>query len=265
VFTHVGLHAWAERRFASSAGDVRSELRTAGLGPAVIRAQLRRLRKVVQRLRWHPRDTAWSDYGDRAHYADADLAAKDAFVSKAAARRHRIQVLDLGANDGRFTELALEHADYAIAVDGDEVAIDRLYARLRAVGERRILPMCVDLANPGGSFGWRTFERRSFFDRVQPDLVLFLAVAHHLAITDSIPLEEIAAMLAMFGAQTVVELPTPEDPMVRRLAGNKKSVGASRYDVADFESAVAANGFEIIERATLPSGTRVMYDLRPRG
>lgn len=264
VFPHVGLHAWAERRFAASARDVRSEMRSAGFGPAVIRAQVRRLRKVVQRQRWQPRATAWSDYGDRAHYADADLAAKDAFVRRVAARRHRAQVLDLGANDGRFTEIALEHADYAVAVDGDEVAVDRLYTRLRARGERRILPLCVDLGDPGGSFGWRALERGAFFDRVQPDLVLFLAVAHHLAITDSIPLEEVAAMLATFGADTVVELPTPEDPMVQRLAAQKKERRANRYDVATFEAAVAGHGFEITERVALPSGTRLMYELRPR-
>jgi hypothetical protein len=264
VFAHVGLHAWAERRFAASSRDVRGEMRSAGMGPAVIRAQLRRLRKVVRRLHWRPRETAWSGYGDRAHYDDADLGAKEDFVRKAAARRHRAQVLDLGANDGRFTDAALEHADYAVALDRDEVAVDRLYTRLRERGEQRVLPLCVDLGDPSGSFGWRARERSAFFDRVHPDLVLLLAVVHHLAITDNVPLSEVVAMLAALGSDTVVEFPTPDDPMVQRLAAQKKDHDARRYDVATFEAAVGAHGFDVAERTPLPSGTRLMYDLRRR-
>ncbi|MEX2032923.1 MAG: methyltransferase, partial [Dehalococcoidia bacterium] len=262
VFAHVGLHAWAERRYARSERDVRSELRAAGFGAGVIRAQARRLRKLVRRLQWKATDTAWSDYGDRSHYAATDLEAKESFVRAVVARRRWKQVLDLGANDGHFTELVLPHAEYAVAVDADEVAIDRLYNRLRSRDERRILPLCIDLSDPGGSFGWRGVERTAFFERVRPDLVLFLAVAHHFAITDSIPLEEIAAMLAAFDAETIVELPTHEDPMVKRLLGRKKLSGTRRYDAAAFEAAVRQHGFEIVARTALPSGTRVMYDLQ---
>jgi 3'(2'), 5'-bisphosphate nucleotidase len=75
VFVHVGLHAWAERRYAASNRDVRSEMRNAGLSGTVIRGQVRRLRKVVERLKWKPRGSAWSEYTDRTHYTEADLAA----------------------------------------------------------------------------------------------------------------------------------------------------------------------------------------------
>jgi hypothetical protein len=264
VFTHVGAHAWAQRRFAGSSRDVRGELRAAGFGPGIVAAQVRRLRKLVHRLHWRPTETAWSGYADRAHYDDDDLVAKTTFVAKVAARRHRTQVLDLGANDGRFTEVAASSADCAVAVDGDDVAVDRLYTALRERGEHRILPLCVDLGDPTGPFGWRARERAGFLARVKPDLVLFLAVIHHLAITDSIPLEEIIAMLAAFDADTVVELPTPEDPMVRRLGAQKKERRPPRYDIETFETALGAGGFEVAERVALPSGTRLLYDLRRR-
>ena len=59
VFVHVGLHAWAERRFANSTGDTTGELRAAGFNPAIVRGQVRRLRKIVQRLKWEPRGSTW--------------------------------------------------------------------------------------------------------------------------------------------------------------------------------------------------------------
>jgi len=235
------------------------------MGPAVIRAQVRRLRKVVLRLDWHAPETAWSDYSDRAHYTVADLAAKEAFVRRVAAQRRRAQVLDLGANDGRFTDAVMDSADYAIAADRDDAAVDLLYRRLRDRGEQRILPLCIDLGDPTGSFGWRARERSAFFDRVHPDLVLFLAVIHHLAVTDSVPLDEVIAMLASLRSETVLEFPTPDDPMVQRLASTKKDRTAARYDVATLEAALARHAFDVVEQSTLPSGTRVLYHLRPRG
>ena len=52
VFTHVRLHARAERKYADAdrERDVRAELKRAGFGPALIDAQLRNLQKAVERL-----------------------------------------------------------------------------------------------------------------------------------------------------------------------------------------------------------------------
>lgn len=263
ALTHVVLHARLERRYADSDRDVRAEIKAAGLGPAIVKAQVRKLRKVVERLRWRSGESEWSKYSDRGHYSDADLRAKSEFVQRIAAQRHRAQVLDLGANDGHFTDLVLPHTDYAVAVDGDAVVVDRLYRRLRERGERKVLPLTLDLADPSGGIGWRGRERAPFADRVHPDLILFLAVVHHLAITHTIPLDEIVAFLAALGAEVVFELPLPGDPMVQRLMGHKRDRRFDRYNRDEAERAIGA-AFDVIEREDLPSGTRILYHLRPR-
>jgi len=263
VFLNVGLHAWAERRYGGSGRDLRAELRAAGFNPAIVRAQLRRLRRVVRRLAWEPRRSGWSEYSERGHYEASDLAAKEAFVRRVAGHRRRRHVLDMGANDGRFSEAVLDAADYVVALDADPVVIDDLYRRLREGDERRILPVCIDLANVATALGWRGRERPAFIDRARPDLVLMLAVVHHLAITDMVPFEEIVAFLADVGAEAVVEVPTPDDPMVRRLARAKKAREVTRYSIDAFESA-AGRAFEIVETEVLPSATRHLYHLRPR-
>ena len=182
----------------------------------------------------------------------------------AAARQRRRQVLDIGANDGRFSDAVLEHADSVVALDADPLVVDHLYRSLRERHDERIVPVCMDIASMSVPAGWRGQERPGFTDRVKPDLVLALAVVHHLAVTDSVPLDEVAAMLRDFGSDVVVEFPTPDDQMVRRLARMKKAGVVDRYTLDVFEAAIESR-FEVIERVTLPSATRILFHLQPRG
>jgi hypothetical protein len=267
VFTHVRLHARAERKYADAdrERDVRAELKRAGFGSALIDAQLRNLERAVDRLSWKQQDSTWSGYGDRGHYTDGDLDAKSTFVANAVAADGPPKVvLDLGANDGHFSRIAVDSgAASAIAVDSDHLVVDRLYRQLRERGEQRILPLVVDLADPSPAIGWRTGERMSFAQRMRPDLVLCLAVVHHLALTNNVPLDEIGAFLADFGAPVVVEFPHRDDVMTTRLLARKRPGLFDAYHVGNWERALEQR-FVIDDRQALPSGTRTIYRCRPR-
>ena len=68
--------------------------------------------------------------------------------------------------------------------------------------------------------------------------------------------------LAEIGANLVIEFPTPDDPMVKRLLLNKDRVYAD-YSVEYFETALGAR-FDLRERLSLPSGTRILYYATPK-
>ena len=173
-------------------------------------------------------------------------------------------MLDLGANDGHFSRLALRAgAGNVVAVDSDDLVVDRLYRDLRAEGERRILPLVLDLSDPSPALGWRSRERPAFVDRVRPDLVLCLAVVHHLALTNTVPLDEIVAFLADFGAPLVVEFPHDDDPMAARLLARKRAGVFDAYHRANWERALATR-FDVHATETLPAGTRTLYRCTPR-
>jgi hypothetical protein len=267
TFTHVRLHSRAERRYADAdrERDIRAELKRAGFGVKLIDAQLTNLVKAVEGLRWKQQRSTWSDYGDRSHYSADDLAAKERFVAAAVgADAPDGLVLDLGANDGRFSRVALAAgARSVVAVDSDDVVVDRLYRDLRAAGEQRILPLVVDLADPSPGLGWRNRERPPFLERVRSQLTLCLAVVHHLALTNNVPLDEIVALLAGFGPSLVVEFPHPEDPMASRLLGRKPAGLFDSYNVAAWEAALARR-FTVGRRETLPGGTRTLYSCSTR-
>ncbi len=263
TMVHVALHARAERRYAASDRDVRSELKTSGFKKELIVAQNKGLRKLVERIALKGAETEWADYGERAHYSDADLGAKEAFVSSVAEAVKPSLAWDLGANDGHFSRLVADQGAYVVAADGDYEAVDRLYRALRADGDQRILPLVLNLADPSPNRGWRGVERSAFTARSHPDLVLALALIHHLVITRNVPISEFVAFLADAGADVVVEFPGPDDPMVQRLLRNKREGIHDDYTVDGFEAALA-DRFDVRRREVLPSGTRVCYHATPR-
>lgn len=206
---------------AGSSRDVRRELGDAGFSADMIKANLRRLRKVLERTRWDPDGSTWSDYGRCEHVA-AQRSVKEAFVRRVASERRRRLVWDLGANDGHYSRLVSGQADTVVAIDGDHLVMDRLYQRLRSDGPGNVLPLVVDLADPSPDLGWRGRERRSLEGRGKPDLVLALAVVHHLVVGSSLPLAEVLDWLRSLDAEVVLEWVPPHDPMAKRLTISKQ-------------------------------------------
>ena len=258
VLAHVVLHARLDAKHADRERDVRSELKQAGFRKELIQANVRRLRKLVEPLRPKRGRSAWADYREIAPYSDQDAERKERFVREAGPAR---LAWDLGANDGRFAR-ALD-AEAVVAVDGDERVVGELYSRLRGEGSRTILPLVVDLADPSPGLGWLGLERRRLEERGRPDLVLCLALVHHLAIGRNVPFEELVGWLNGLGARLVVEFADRDDPMVERLLAAKRAETHQGYGREGFEAALRER-FAIERREELGSGTRTLYLARPR-
>jgi hypothetical protein len=265
VLKHVKLHAKLEQRYdSSSQKEVRRDLKEAGFNPELIKANVKGLTKLIRGLKWEPDGSEWSDYGETCTYSDEESREKAEFVREAAAARRRTLAWDVGANDGRYTRIAADHADYTVAVDIDHLTVDRLHRRLREEGREDIMTLVVNLADPSPGLGWRGRERKPLEARGRPDLVLCLALVHHLAITANVPLVEVVDWLASLGATVVVEFPTREDPMVARLLAGKREETHADYDLPEFER-ILGEAFEVERRAELQGGKRVIFQAAPRG
>ena len=261
--THVFLHARLERRYADRGGEVREDLRRAGFRKALIVANVRKLRALVQRLHWDPPAGVWTAYGARNSYSDADVARKEDFVRDAARACSPRLVWDIGANNGRYSRLAAEHAGTVVAIDADQGPLELLYRELRDEGDERILPLTIDLADPSPGLGWRGLERGALAVRGRPDLVLALALVHHLTISANVPVREVVDWLAGLGSALVVEFPTREDPMVKKLLAPKREGLHPDYELGHFERCLA-EAFTVDRSERLGSGTRVLFLARPK-
>ena len=262
VVTHVRLHSSLEQRLGASERNVAAELRAAGFGKELVRANVSRLHRLVGGLRPPPSSSAWTVYGPTTAYVDTDAERKAAFVRVAAAGgRHRL-VWDLGCGTGAYTRIAAEHADYTVALDADAAVVDGLYRSLAADGHPSILPLVVNVADPPPGLGWRGRERVPLGERGRPDLVLCLALIHHLAISANVPLVELVRWLRSLGGALVVEFVTPQDPLAKRLLERKRAGLHGDYDRETFER-LLAESFTVERAEELASGARVLYHCRP--
>ena len=237
VLAHVYLQAKAQDRYGARDGDVGAELRAAGFGAALIQNNVARLRRMVEGLRWTPAQSTWSDYQRTLTYDDADRGRKGAIGD----RRRRL-AWDIGCNTGIYSRMAADRADYVLALDADHLVVDRLYDSLKAEDRGSILPLVAD--------------------RGAPDLILCLALAHHVVIGRNVPLADFVAWLAGFGAEVVVEIVDREDPMVERLLRNRCGQAIEYSDAAARE--LLTRHFGAVTHETMASGTRTLYHCLPR-
>ena len=261
VLTHVLLHARLQRKRSLQEQDIRERLRQAGFSTSLIKANVSGLRRLVGRLNWKPAASVWSSYAETHSYASDELQKKVDFVRRAAARRHWRLVWDLGGNTGEFARVVAEHAETVVLIDGDALAIERAYQCLREEGAERILPLYINLSDPSPARGWRGAERKSLEQRGRPDLVIALALVHHLVIGANIPLSDFVDWLADLNSAILVEFVTREDEMVHQLLRNREDQ-FSDYDLARFEELVLSH-FTIVERMPLKGDRRFIYFLEP--
>jgi hypothetical protein len=263
VFSHVKLHAWLQRRAESRPTSVRREIRRAGLSRDALLANLRGLRRLLLCLRPAAADSHWVEYEQTCTYDAAALSQKEDFVRRVASSRQRSLAWDLGANVGRFSRLAAEHAEGVVALDTDAASVDRLYLALKQERRPNILPLVMNVANLSPDQGWRGRERRSLVARGKPELVLALALVHHLRISANIPVAAFLDWLAELGAELVLEFVSKDDPQTRRLLLNKDDT-YDDYTREAFEAALEKL-FRLEATLALPGGTRVLYHAVPLG
>ena len=252
---HVHLHARAQRKYAES--NVSTVTRGRGLSKAQLVALVGSLRSAVARLSWTPAGTQWADYVGATNYSDAAASSKETLVRTYLERAAPRTVWDLGANTGVYTRVARAVAPSVVSFDVDPAAVERNYRQVRAQNETGILPLVLDLTNPSPALGWAHRERMSLEERGPADAVMALALVHHLAIGNNVPLDRVAAYLARLGRTLVIEFVAKADSQVQRLLRNRPDIFPD-YTQDGFEAAFRES-FTIEESARIGDAERWLY------
>jgi hypothetical protein len=135
--------------------------------------------------------------------------------------------------------------------------VETMYLESKAAGDRYLLPLVMDLANPSAALGWAHQERLSLMQRGPADMVLALALVHHLALGNNLPLARIAAFLRGIARHLIVEFIPATDPQSAALIASHPSI-APGYSPQIFEEEFS-RCFEIQERAELLESSRILY------
>jgi SAM-dependent methyltransferase len=257
---HIVAHARSQQKHGG-AGD--AGRRNHGLSDRAFRGILDSLKSGIERLPLPQGNSVWRDYYDQAtHYTDDAAASKEAIVRSHIRDVAPASVWDLGANTGRFSRLASERGIDTVAFDMDPFAVEANYLAAREAGDQHLLPLVLDLTNPSPAVGWGNTERSTLTDRGPADLLLALALIHHLAIGNNVPLHKIAEYLASLGRHLSIEFIPKEDERVRQLLSSREDIFPA-YSLEGFEGAMASH-FTILRRDHVVGSSRVLYLLRRR-
>jgi ribosomal protein L11 methylase PrmA len=169
-------------------------------------------------------------------------------------------VWDLGANNGTFSRVvgaANATGAYVVSFDFDPAAVEQNYQTSKKAKEQNILPLLLDLTNPSPAIGWANRERDSLGARGPADLVLALALVHHLAISNNVPLRQLADFFAETGKWLMIEFVPKSDSQVQKLLVSRQDIFPD-YTRAGFEAAFKAR-FQIHEAVEIRESERVLY------
>lgn len=258
IAMHVHLHASAQRKLAGKAAPSNGRQ----LGRHAVSGLVDSLERTVRSLNWAPTGTVWGDYYSDTNYSDPAFEHKRELVAAAIDRLAPSVVWDLGANVGTFSRLASDRGILTMAFDVDVAAVDKNY---RTVAERRestLLPLLLDLSNPSAALGWHNQERLSLADRGPADLVLALALVHHLAIGHNVPFDRLARFFASVARALVIEFVPKADSQVQRLLSTREDV-FDGYTQHAFEAAFSER-FQIESATPVRESERTIYVMRAR-
>lgn len=258
---HIHLHASAQQRYADKAVDKAAVTRQ--MSKTQMLGLIDSLESNLRKLRWQPKGTEWADYYETAeHYSDQALEHKRALVRSYLDQVQPGNVWDLGANVGMFSRLASERGIPTVAFDIDPGAVERNYLDCKKSKEKHLLPLVADLTNPSPGLGWHGRERMSLLQRGPAEAVLALALIHHLAIANNVPLPLLAAFFAEAGRYLIIEFVPKGDPQVELLLATREDI-FDAYDEASFE-AVFSEYFTILRAEMVRGSQRKLYLMEKR-
>ena len=242
---HIHAHAKAQKHYEDK------KVKKQKLRKIQLLGIIENLKATIKNLKIKQK-TEWADYYNDTNYSDVAEKEKRVIVKNFLKKCSSEIVIDLGANDGRFSEIAAENS-YVVSMDIDPIAVNTNYLKHNP----KIIPIVTNLANPSPAIGWNNNERKSLFDRIKNNTCIALALIHHLRITHGIPLENQFEVFSKIAKFLIIEFVPKEDSQVKRLLQNRDDV-FDDYDIKTFER-VAFKNFENIEYLEVKDSLRKIY------
>ncbi len=257
LLIHIHLHARAQKRFEGK------RLSTQGrVSPRGLLRIIDHLRSAVKRLQWKPRYDGWVSYYLTTNYSPTALECKKRIVGNFLDRAASTEVWDLGANTGLFSRIASQKGIRTVSFDSDPSAVERNYLCCKEKKEKKLLPLLMDLTNPSPSLGWANKERLSLLDRGPVDTVLALALIHHLAIANNVPITGIARFFSLLCEFLIIEFVPKEDSQVQRMLVMREDIFVD-YNQKNFEEEFGFR-FALLESAPVKDSERTLYLMRKK-
>jgi ribosomal protein L11 methylase PrmA len=165
-------------------------------------------------------------------------------------------VWDLGANNGHYSQIATDLGAHTVAFDIDPVAVDSNWRRVKKTHDKT-LPLILDLTAPSPAIGFGNNERLTIDERQKPDVIMMLAVIHHMAISNNLPFDKIANWLSGLCRYLIIEFVPKEDSQVQLLLKTRTDI-FDDYNESHFEE-VFCEYFVLLAKSEVEDSQRTLY------
>jgi hypothetical protein len=258
LLSHIHLHARSQKHFAGKSvkisGHKISRLSFMGL--------IDNLESAIKKIDWKAKGTEWADYYEDTNYSTGAINHKKKIVAEFLDETNPEIVWDLGANDGLFSRIASDKKILTISFDIDPAAVQKNYIQSVKNNEKYILPLLLDLTNPSPGIGWENTERISLMQRGPADTAFALALIHHLAISNNLPIGKIANFFSQVCKSLIIEFIPKDDSQVQRLLSTREDI-FPEYTQQDFEIEFKKY-FTINNIENIKDSKRTMYLMKNR-
>jgi len=259
AWQHITLHSRSIAKYENSNFEKKNKSNI-NIKKSFQVAIVQSLYHTIAKLKFKNDKSEWGDYYQCNNYTESSSVHKENLVKQYLERIGAVSMTwDFGANDGKFSRIALKTSDYTAAFDVDPVALNRNYANVKRAKEK-MMPLFLDIANPSPSIGFANKERGSIEQRQRPDVIIMLALLHHLTISNNVPFEMTAQWLASLCKHLIIEFVPKEDSQARRMLATREDI-FNNYTINEFE-AVFQRYFTICDKQRIAESDRVLYLLR---
>lgn len=258
LLLNLRLHAMAQKNRASetTSGKKKSwKLSKRGLFNLI-----ENLETAILSLKPPKESSAWSQYHESQSYTFQGFQSKQEIVSRFLLKTKGETLWDLGANAGFFSETASRQYSHVLALDADPAATEVSYQKNCKTRNLPVLPLVINLLHPSPAVGWQNKETSTLEARGPADTLLALALIHHLAITGSVPLHQLAEFFSKTGRFLIIEFVPKSDLQVKRLLSSRTDI-FPHYHRQEFER-VFRNYFEIHAVEKVKESERCLYLMR---
>ena len=259
AFEAVLLQSLVSDSGKSDGGLLKSNKENTELNKTILLNTFNRLEKYIRTLQPSKiaQKSTWSEYeSDRHHYSTEDLEAKFNFI-KESLKLCNGPVLDLGCNQGQYSQLASSLGLKVVATDFDENSLIKLESKNN---NTNISVSLLNICQPTPSIGWDNREHISFLEKAKNhfEIVLCLGLIHHMLVTERIPLSLIVDTLASCTNKfLLIEWIEPDDQKFKEISSYEEDL-YSFLSSSYFESSATTN-FKIINKVKLQQAKRSLY------
>lgn len=262
LFVHIHAHAKAQKKFSNCAdGATTSNIAVKRrVSKTALLGLLENLSTLIKKLHYSTQATEWGDYYANTNYNHAATNNKISIVQQITAQLKPKMIWDLGGNDGFYSRIAAQHAHEVVVFDIDPMAVELNYQKTKQDSCKKILPLLQDLMSPSTSIGWGQNERSGLQERGKADLVMALALIHHLVIANNVPLARVASYFATLSDYLLIEFVPKQDSQVQRLLYSRVDI-FNDYHLDGFKKAFSL--YYCIEREMpIEESDRVLFFMK---